>query len=172
MILSKKSEQGPIFPKNLAFRTEIARKSTRPGTKTRFLENHEKCNNSSPNGPNWLIFGHKVLLGGPQKRIHGIFEILTFCPFLGHFWGSILTIILFKTRDLYETGAFYRIKNLVVSRSYELSKLGTFRQNWAKSGIYKAIYIAIWVVFWLLCIIFGHFLPENRGLGVIIAVFV
>ena len=86
---SKKSWRKYRFWKKSDFSRQIRAKINISVTKSQFPENHEKCNNSSPNCLNKLIFGHKLLLRGPQKIVHWIFEILRFCPFFGHFWVKI-----------------------------------------------------------------------------------
>ena len=84
--LAKKSQRKYRFWKKSGISRQIRAEINILVTKSQFPENHEKCNNSSPNCLNKLIFGHKLLLRGPQKSIHWIFEILSFCPFFGHFW--------------------------------------------------------------------------------------
>ena len=78
------------------------------------------------------------------------------------------TLSLFKTRDLYETGAFYRIE-----KKYREPKLWSFEvcPFLVKYGFYKAISIVIWGSFWLFLIHFWPFFPENSGLDVLNGVF-
>ena len=75
---------------------------------------------------------------------------------------------LFKTRDLYETGAFYRIE-----KKYRERKLWSF-EVWpfsVKYGFYKAISIVIGGSLWLFLTHFWPFFPENSGLDVLDGVF-
>ena len=58
------------FGKKSGFSRQIRAKIDISRAKSRFPENHEKSKNSSPNLPNKLIFGHKVLLWSPQKSLH------------------------------------------------------------------------------------------------------
>ena len=77
---------------------------------------------------------------------------------------QILMLSLFQTRDLYETGAFYRIE-----KKYREPKLWSF-EVWpfsVKYGFYKAISIVIWGSFWLFLTHFWPFFPENSGLDVL-----
>ena len=71
---------------------------------------------------------------------------------------------LFKTWDLYETGAFYRIE-----KKYREPMLWSV-EVWpfsVKYGFYKAISIVIWGSFWLFLTHFLPFFPENSGLDVL-----
>ena len=68
--IKKKVGGNTDFGKKSGISRQIRAKINISVTKSQFPENHEKCNNSSPNCPNKLIFGHKVLLRGPQKSIH------------------------------------------------------------------------------------------------------
>ena len=76
---------------------------------------------------------------------------------------------LFKTRDLYETGAIYRIE-----KKYREPKLWSFEVEpfSAKYGLYKAISIVIWGSFSLFSSHFWPFLQENSGLDVLNGVFI
>ena len=76
---------------------------------------------------------------------------------------------LFKTRDLYETGAFYRIEKNIVSRSYGLSKFDHFRWNMAFiKQFLLMVYLMVFLIYFLP--IFGLF-PENSGLDVLYGAF-
>ena len=71
---------------------------------------------------------------------------------------------LFKSRDLYETAAFYRIE-----KKYREPKLWSF-EVWpfsVKYCFYKAISNVIWGSFWLFLTHFWPFFPEKRGLDVL-----
>ena len=71
---------------------------------------------------------------------------------------------LFKTRDLYETGAFYRIE-----KKYREPRLWSF-EVWpfsVKYGFYKAISIVILGSFFTIFDLFLAFFPEKSGLDVL-----
>ena len=54
------------------------------------------------------------------------------------------TYTLYKARDLYETGAFYRIGKKYCEPKLSYFEVGPFS---AKYGLYKVISIVIWAYF-------------------------
>ena len=76
---------------------------------------------------------------------------------------------LYKTRDLYETGAFYRIEKKYREPKLSYFEVGPFL---VKYGFYKAIYIVIWAYFLLFLSDFWPLLPENSCLDVLNGVFI
>ena len=104
--LSKKIWWHTDFGKKSGISRQIRAKINISVTKSQFPENHEKCNNSSPNCLNKLIFGHKLLLRGPQQVYIEFSKFWVFAPFLA-ILGSKLAFLADFRAILVRNGKYF-----------------------------------------------------------------